>query len=97
MPSYIALVDFTEQGMRNIKDSPARAEQFAEKARAFGATVKDAYWTTGAHDGVLIIEAPDDQSASALFLSLSQAGNVRTQTLSAYDRREMQSIIGKLG
>ena len=95
MANYIALIDFTEQGIRAIKDSPGRLAEFRLKAESLGATVKAAYWTSGVHDGVLIVDAPDEKIASALFLSLAQAGNVRTLTLRAYDEAEMQEILTK--
>jgi len=96
MATFITLIDYTEQGIKNIKDAPDRAAAFAEQARALGVTIKDLYWTSGAHDGFLVFEAPDGETASALLLSLAQAGNVSTQTLRAFDRSEMQAIIGKM-
>ncbi len=97
MGTYIALIDYTDSGVRAIKDSPARATAFAAQAEAMGATVRDLYWTFGAHDGVLIVDAPDDETAAALFLSLGRAGAVRTQTLRAYDRPGMGRILDRLG
>ena len=96
MPTYIALIDFTEQGVRNIQDTPKRADAFAATAKKLGVTVKDVYWTTGAHDGLLIVDAPDCKTAAALFLTLGQGGNVRTQTLRAFDRPEIESVLGKM-
>jgi len=93
MATFIALIDYTEQGVRSIQESPQRATAFAEQAKKVGATVKDLYWTYGGHDGVLILEAPDERAASALLLSLVRAGNVKTQTLRAYDRAEMEEIL----
>ena len=95
MATFIALIDYTEQGVRSIQESPQRAAAFVEQAKQMGVTVKDLYWTTGGHDGVLILEAPDDRAASALVLSLVRAGNVRTQTLRAYDRAEMKEILAR--
>ena len=93
MATYIALIDFTAQGIRTIKDSPRRADAFLEAAKRAGATVRELYWTLGAHDGVLIVDAPDDTSASKLFLALCSAGNVRTQTLRAFGRSEMETLL----
>jgi len=95
MGTYITLIDYTEQGARTIAESPDRADAFVEAARASGVTVKDVYWTFGGHDGVLILEAPDDKSVSTLLLSLGRAGNVRTHTLRAYGRTEMKGILRK--
>lgn len=96
MACYIALVDYTEQGIREIKDSPRRADEFVEKAGAMGVKVKDLYWTSGGHDGVLILEAADDAAVSALMLQLAQGGNVRTRTLRAYQKAEMSSILDRM-
>lgn len=95
MATFIALIDFTEQGVRTIAESPRRAEDLVQRARRMGITVKDVYWTLGRHDGVLIVEAPDDKTASALFLSLARAGNVRTHALRAYDRAELTEILAR--
>jgi uncharacterized protein with GYD domain len=93
MADYIVLIDYTDQGIRTIKESPGRADAFRENAKKIGVTVKELYWTSGAHDGVLIVEAPDDKAVSALMLSLVRAGNVRTQTLRAYGPSEMREIL----
>jgi uncharacterized protein with GYD domain len=93
MGTYITLIDYTEQGAKTIADAPDRSDAFVKAARAAGVTVKDVYWTFGGHDGVLILDAPDDKSVSTLLLSLGRAGNVRTHTLRAYDRVEIQEIL----
>ena len=96
MATYIALIDYTDRGVQAIQDSPARSEAFVARAAAMGVTVKDLYWTFGGHDGVVIVDAPDEETAAALFLSLGAAGAVRTQTLRAYDRDGMGRILGKM-
>jgi len=96
MATFIALIDYTEQGVRSIQESPQRATVFVEQAKQMGVTVKDLYWTYGGHDGVLILEAPDDHAASALLLELARAGNVRAQTLRAYDRAEMEEVLARI-
>lgn len=96
MATFVTLVDYTPQGRQTIKQSPDRAAAFVETAKAAGVTVKDLYWTAGAHDGILIFEAPDDRTASALMLSLAQGGNVHTKTLRAYDRPEMLEILSNV-
>jgi uncharacterized protein with GYD domain len=97
MATYIILANFTEQGIRNVKDSPKRAQAFKDQAKKAGATVKEFYWTLGGYDIVLIIEAPDDQAITALGLSAGATGNVRTQTLRAFGEAEMTAILGKMG
>jgi uncharacterized protein with GYD domain len=93
MATFIALVDYTEQGIRTIQDSPERAEGFAARAKQAGVTVKELFWTSGAHDGVLILDAPDDETVSSVMLALARTGNVRTHTLRAYGRDEMKRIL----
>lgn len=97
MGTYIGIIDYTDKGVHEIGDSPARSEAFTARAEEMGATVRDLYWTFGAHDGVVIVDAPDDETAAALFLSLGAAGSVRTQTLRAYDRGGMERILQKMG
>src|SRR4030088_1873976 len=97
MATYVVLGTFTEQGVRNAKDSPKRADAFKEMAKKCGATVKDLYWAQGQYDIVPILEAPDDLSATALSLSVGALGNIRTQTLRAFSAADMQGIIGKMG
>ena len=95
MGTYIALLDYTDRGVEAIADSPVRADAFVAKAAEMGAQVKALYWTFGGHDGVVIVEAPDDQTAAALFLTLGSTGAVRTQTLRAYDRSGMEQILSR--
>lgn len=93
MATFIGLVDFTDKGIREIKDSPKRAQAAIGLAKEMGISVKDIYWTCGGHDGVLILDAPDDVVASAYFLALAKQGSVRTRTLRAYEREEFQKIL----
>src|SRR5215471_6161793 len=81
MATYVVLANFTDQGIRNVKDSPKRADAFKEMAKTFGVTVKELVWTQGRYDIVTIIEAPDESAAMSLNLSLGALGNVRTETL----------------
>lgn len=96
MATYISLIDLTDQGVRAIQDSPKRAEAAFDQAKQAGITVKSLYWTLGAHDGVLIFEALDDAAASAFLLSLGKAGNVRAQTMRAFDRGEFDGILSNV-
>src|SRR6266496_2991346 len=96
MATYVVLVNFTDQGVRNVKDSPKRADAFKEMAKKCGATVKDLFWTQGLYDAVTIVEAPDDMTATALALSVGALGNIRTQTLRAFSAADMKGIIGKM-
>jgi len=96
MVTYVVLAKFTEQGVRNARDSPKRADAFKELAKTFGVTVKDIVWTQGRYDIVTLIEAPDESSAMTLNLSLAALGNVRTETMRAFSAAEMAKIVGKM-
>jgi uncharacterized protein with GYD domain len=96
MATYIMLANFTDQGIRNIKDTTKRADAFKELAKSLGVTVKDLYWTLGQYDIAAIMDAPDDAVVTALGLSLGKSGNVRTQTLRAFSGSDMNAILGKV-
>ena len=96
MATYIVLCNFTDQGIRNVKESPKRAEAFKDLAKKTGATVKELYWTVGQYDAVTVVEAPDDQTITALLLAAGSLGNIRTQTLRAYSADEIARIIAKI-
>ena len=96
MATYISTVNFTKQGFAEIKGSPKRAEAFRGMASEMGVTVKHLYWTQGAIDGLIIMDAPDDETAAALMLRLAGFGNVTTQTSRAFSAEEMQTVLNKL-
>jgi len=96
MPTYIVLGQFTDQGIRNVKDSPKRAEALKALAKKAGGTIKDVYWTLGQYDVVTVVEAPDDVAMTAVLLSTGGLGNVRTQCLRAFNADEMGKILGKM-
>ncbi|MBI0296030.1 GYD domain-containing protein [Streptomyces sp. PRKS01-29] len=95
MATYIMLLNWTEQGVRAYKDTTKRTEDFAAALGKLGARLVDTYWTDGPYDLVCIVEAPDDETATAAALQLGALGNVRTMTLRAFGREEMGRIIGK--
>ena len=97
MVRYITLLNFTDQGIRNVKQSVDRAKAFKATVEKFKGSVKEIYWTQGQYDVVAIIETPDEESGMALLLSLGSLGNVRSQTLRAFSAEEMGRIIGKMG
>ena len=96
MGTYVALFNFTDQGIRSVKDTTKRADAVKEAAKKFGANITQIYWTLGQYDVVSIIEAPNDESATAFTLSIGAAGNVRSQTLRAFSKDEMNGILGKM-
>jgi uncharacterized protein with GYD domain len=96
MANYILLASFTEQGIRNIKDTIKRADAFKELAKGSGVTIKDIYWTLGQYDIVAFADAPDEMVMTALGLALGKSGNVRTQTMRAFSQAEMSNILAKV-
>lgn len=96
MASYIILTGFTDQGIRNVKETTTRADGFRETAKKFGVSVKEIYWTLGQFDIVSTVESPDEASVTALALAVGSGGNVRTQVLRAFTQNEMKGILGKL-
>lgn len=97
MATYIVLVNFTDQGVRNLKDTTKRADAIRDMAKKLGVSVKDIYWTLGAYDAVQIHEAPNDEAIAALLASVGALGNIRTQTLRAFSQADMKGILAKLG
>lgn len=95
MATFVTLVNFTDQGIRNVKESPDRFEAFKAAGEQLGLKVKSAYYTVGQHDMVLVVEG-DDEAATALLLKTGSLGNVRTQTLHAFSVDEMRKIIGRM-
>jgi uncharacterized protein with GYD domain len=97
MPTYVALMNWTDQGAAADKETVHRRDQADALAEKHGARIEQLYWTMGHYDIVVILEAPDDETAPAFMLELSSAGNLRTSTLRAYDHDQMQAIIQRLG
>ncbi len=96
MATYIMLFRFTEQGIKNIKESPARVEAAKQAFRDMGAEVKEFYLVMGQYDTVFILEAPDDETVAKIALAISSLGNVRTETLRAFTEDEYRKIIAAL-
>jgi len=95
MGTYVTLVNFTEQGIRNVKESPDRLAAFRTLADKLGVSVKATYYTVGSYDIVVIVDGPDEAVTTAL-LKVGSLGNVRTQTMRAFSVDEMKGIIGKM-
>ena len=96
MPSYIHLIQFRDQGIRNIKDTVKRSDAAMAEAKKMGIKIVEEYWTMGAYDGVVIMEAPDDETMSAFILKVGSLGNVKGQTVRAFRRNEMEAIVAKI-
>ena len=97
MPRYVVLVDWTEQGARDVKETTRRAAQVTQMVEQMGGRVESLYWTQGRHDLVGVIEAPDEETGAAIGLRAGMTGATRTETLRAYDAEEMGRILAKLG
>lgn len=95
MATFVTLVNFTDQGIRNIKESPDRFEAFKAVAEKLGVKVTTAFYTVGQYDLVLVVEG-DEEAATALLLKVGSLGNVRTQTLRGFSVAEMRQIIGRM-
>ena len=96
MASYIVLVRFTQQGIKNIKESPARIDAAKKAFRAMGAEMKQWYLVTGQYDAVVIAEAPNDETMAKIALGVGSLGNVQTETLRAFAEDEFRAMIAKL-
>jgi len=95
MNTYVALINFTPQGLQNIHESPHRADAFRKAAKKGGCKVQHLFWTMGAHDGVIVFQAKDDAAATGLMTSLSSLGNVHTCTMRAFEAAEFAALVEK--
>jgi uncharacterized protein with GYD domain len=97
MPTYVTLINWTDQGVKGFKDTVDRYEAAQDAMSGMGVSFKDVYWTVGPYDIVGIVEAPDDESATAALLATAGQGNIRTTTLRAFSPAEMRSVIERAG
>jgi len=96
MLSYLSLVNFTDQGIRDVKDSVQRAAGFRSAVETAGGTVREVYWAIGEADGAVIFDAPDEETAVALLLSLAHNGFVRTRTMRVFGAEEFEKVLAKV-
>jgi uncharacterized protein with GYD domain len=96
MARYISLIQFTDQGIRNIKDTIKRTEAAIAEAEKMGMKIVDQFWTMGAYDVVVLLDAPDGATMTAFVLKAGSLGNVKTQTMRAFRREEMEGILAKI-
>jgi uncharacterized protein with GYD domain len=97
MPTYVSLVHWTEQGIKNYKDTMKRLEDFTKLAESMGGRVREALYTVGEYDIVVVTEFPDDETATAGLLRVGSLGNIRTNTMRAFTADEMGGIISRTG
>jgi uncharacterized protein with GYD domain len=96
MAMYVSLLQFTDQGIRTVKDTIKRAEAATAEAENMGVKITDAFWTMGAYDVVLMLDAPNDETVSAFSLKIGSLGNVKSQTMRAFRREEMEGVLAKV-
>src|SRR6476620_12220965 len=96
MATYVCLIQFTDQGIRNVKDTVKRGDAAMAEAGKMGMRIVDEFWTMGAYDAVVVLEAPNDETMSAFILKIGCLGNVKGQTLRAFRRNEMEGILAKI-
>jgi len=96
MATYVTLVNWTDQGIKTVKDTVQRAQQFRAECERRGVKLTSTYWTQGRYDLVVIAETDDDQAIMAVLLLLGGQGNARTETLRAFTDTEMEAILRKL-
>ena len=97
MAKYVTLLQFTDQGIRNVKDTMKRSEAATAEAEKMGIKITDVFWTMGAYDVVVLLEAADDETISAFALKIGSLGNSKTHTMRAFSRGEMEKILARLG
>ena len=97
MPTFISLLNWTDEGVRSYRDTLDRAKAADELAERMGGKLKDVYWTVGPYDVVSVAEFPDDETGTAFLLALGSQGNIRTTTLRAFNRDEMAQVLSKIG
>jgi uncharacterized protein with GYD domain len=96
MPTFILSLDWTEQGIRGVKDAPKRAQAARELARKMGVEIKEVYLTSGDRDLLVIVETPNGDNVAKFALALGSQGNVRTRTVRAWPQAEFQKLIAEL-
>jgi uncharacterized protein with GYD domain len=96
MPNYIILFNFTEQGIRNVKDTINRAEAFKNAVEKAGGKFLSEYYTFGRYDIVTTVEVPSDESMMSIMLDTGRLGNVRSETMKAIPMHEAGKIIEKM-
>ena len=95
MLTYVSLINWTEQGIRDFRHSVKRAENLCTLVDGVGGTVRELLWTVGEYDAVVVVEFPDDESGLAALLQVGSAGYIRTTTLRAFNSSEMSAVISK--
>ncbi len=96
MAHYVVLANFTDQGFRAVKETTKRAQAFRALATRHGVEIREIYWTLGAYDVILTMDAPSDEAVAALMLQVGSLGNLKSHTLRAFTEADVDSIVSKL-
>jgi uncharacterized protein with GYD domain len=96
MAMYVSLIQFTDQGICNIKDTLKRHEAAMAETEKMGMKIVEAFWTMGTYDVVVLLEAPNDETMTAFALKIGSMGSVKTHTMRAFRRDEMEGILSKI-
>jgi uncharacterized protein with GYD domain len=96
MPTYMTLINYTQKGVENMKESPKRLDTTKELFKSMGAEIKAYYLAMGRYDAVIIAEGPDDETATKLAITIGSAGAIRTQTFRVFTEKEYRKIISEL-
>jgi len=97
MATYVSLINWTEQGIRNFRDTAQRAADFSRLVESAGGTVRELLWTVGEYDIVCVADFPDEESGVAALLQVGSAGNIRSNTMRAFTAEQMADIIRRTG
>jgi uncharacterized protein with GYD domain len=96
MPTYINLANWTDQGIKNIKDAPMRMDAFKKAVEAAGGKLKGFYFTMGRYDIITIIDAPSDEALANIVLNTGSKGSVRTETMKAFTEEQFRNMVTKI-
>ena len=96
MATYVGLIQFTQQGIGNIKDTVKRGDAAMAEAEKMGMKIVEEFWTMGAYDAVVVFDAPDDETMSAFMLKIGSLGNVKSHTMRAFRKDDMEKVLAKI-
>jgi uncharacterized protein with GYD domain len=96
MAMYVSLIQFTDQGIRNVKKTIKRGDAAMAEAEKMGMKIVEEFWTMGTYDVVVIVDAPNDETMSAFMLKIGSLGNVKSHTMRAFRREEMAGVLAKI-
>jgi uncharacterized protein with GYD domain len=96
MAMYVSLIQFTDQGIRNIKKTIKRGDAAMAEAEKMGVKIVEEFWTMGTYDVVVVVDAPNDETMGAFMLKIGSLGNVKSHTMRAFRREEMAGVLAKI-